>query len=108
MGRLALNGFAALVAAFFVLPILAIVPAAFNQQSFIRLPPDSWSLRWWGVFFSDVSWRRALDEPEGRLPCRLGSRWSSGWRRRSASHGCSGKMASAGDRPVPRPGHRAR
>lgn len=60
MGRLALNGFAALVAAFLVLPILAIVPAAFNQQSFIRLPPDSWSLRWWGVFFSDPSWGRSL------------------------------------------------
>ena len=37
---IALNVFVALVAAFLVLPILAIVPAAFSAQSFIRLPPD--------------------------------------------------------------------
>jgi ABC-type spermidine/putrescine transport system permease subunit II len=54
-GRLVLNTFVALVAAFLVLPILAIVPAAFSAQSFIRLPPDAWSLRWWGTFFNDVS-----------------------------------------------------
>ena len=59
-GRLALNGFAALVAAFLVLPIVAVVPAAFSAQSFIRLPPDAWSLRWWGTFAADESWRRTL------------------------------------------------
>jgi len=59
-GRFALNAFVALVAAFLVLPILAIVPAAFSAQSFIRLPPDAWSLRWWGSFFNDVSWRVTL------------------------------------------------
>ena len=58
--RLALNGFVALVAAFLVLPILAIVPAAFSAQSFIRLPPEAWSLRWWGAFFNDVTWRLTL------------------------------------------------
>ena len=60
IGRLALNGFVALVAAFLVLPILAIVPAAFSAQSFIRLPPENWSLRWWGAFFNDASWRLTL------------------------------------------------
>jgi putative spermidine/putrescine transport system permease protein len=59
-GRFALNVFVALVAAFLVLPILAIVPAAFSAQSFIRLPPDAWSLRWWGSFFNDISWRVTL------------------------------------------------
>ena len=59
-GRLALNAFVALMAAFLVLPILAIVPAAFSAQSFIRLPPDAWSVRWWGTFFDDVSWRVTL------------------------------------------------
>jgi putative spermidine/putrescine transport system permease protein len=59
-GRLALNGFVALVAAFLVLPILAIVPAAFSAQSFIRLPPEAWSLRWWAAFFNDVTWRLTL------------------------------------------------
>jgi putative spermidine/putrescine transport system permease protein len=61
MGRLVSNAFAGLVAAFFVLPIFAIVPAAFNRASFIRIPPDEWSLRWWGTFFADPSWRRALE-----------------------------------------------
>ena len=60
IGRLSLNVFVALVAAFLVLPIIAIVPAAFSAQSFIRLPPDAWSLRWWGTFFNDPSWRRTL------------------------------------------------
>ena len=58
--RWVLNLFAALLAAFLVLPILAVVPAAFSQSSFIRLPPDAWSLRWWSVFLNDPSWRRAL------------------------------------------------
>ena len=60
IGRVSLNGFVALVAAFLVLPIIAIVPAAFSAQSFIRLPPEAWSLRWWGTFFNDPSWRRTL------------------------------------------------
>jgi putative spermidine/putrescine transport system permease protein len=60
IGKLTLNGFVALVAAFLVLPIMAIVPAAFSAQSFIRLPPETWSLRWWGTFFNDASWRLTL------------------------------------------------
>jgi putative spermidine/putrescine transport system permease protein len=60
VGRVGLYLFAALMAAFLVLPILAVVPAAFNAQSFIRLPPEAWSLRWWHTFFADVSWKRAL------------------------------------------------
>lgn len=60
LGRISLNAFVALTAAFLVLPILAIVPAAFSAQSFIRLPPDAWSVRWWGTFFNDDSWRVTL------------------------------------------------
>jgi putative spermidine/putrescine transport system permease protein len=60
LDRWLLNAVAALIAAFLVLPILAVVPAAFNERSFILLPPSSWSLRWWHVFFADASWRRAL------------------------------------------------
>ena len=59
-GRLALNSFVALVAAFLVFPILAIVPAAFSAQSFIRLPPEAWSMRWWDAFFNDITWRLTL------------------------------------------------
>jgi putative spermidine/putrescine transport system permease protein len=59
-GRLALSAFAALVGAFLLLPIIAVIPAAFNASSFIRLPPDAWSGRWWATFFADPTWRRAL------------------------------------------------
>jgi putative spermidine/putrescine transport system permease protein len=59
-GKIALNAFVALAAAFLVLPILAIVPAAFSAQSFIRLPPDAWSVRWWHTFVDDASWRVTL------------------------------------------------
>lgn len=52
--------FAALLAALVVIPVLAVVPLAFSQQSFVRLPPQSWSLRWWNTFFADPSWLRAL------------------------------------------------
>lgn len=51
---------AALVLAFLVLPILAVIPASFNDASFIRLPPDRLSLRWYDAFFADPSWLRAL------------------------------------------------
>ena len=61
MGRIVSNAFAGLVAAFFVLPIFAIVPAAFNRASYIKIPPDDWSLRWWSTFFADPSWQRALE-----------------------------------------------
>jgi putative spermidine/putrescine transport system permease protein len=51
---------AALLAALIVIPVLAVVPLAFSQQSFVRLPPESWSLRWWSAFFADASWLWAL------------------------------------------------
>lgn len=60
IGRVALNGLVALIAAFLVLPILAVVPASFNARSFIRLPPETWSLRWWSAFMVDPSWWPAL------------------------------------------------
>lgn len=51
---------AALLAAAIILPVLAVAPLAFSDQSFLVLPPRSWSLRWWGVFLADASWLRAL------------------------------------------------
>ena len=58
--RLALDVFAALIAALLIVPILAIVPVAFSDKSFVRLPPSGWSTRWWGAFFADPSWLNAL------------------------------------------------
>lgn len=60
MRRFVLHGTAALLAAFLLLPVLAILPAAFGARSYLQLPPQEWSLRWWGAFFADPSWRHAL------------------------------------------------
>jgi putative spermidine/putrescine transport system permease protein len=54
------KGFAAIVGLALVVPILAVVPVAFSERSFVRLPPDGYSLRWWNAFLADASWRNAL------------------------------------------------
>lgn len=53
-------GSANLVIAFLVLPIFAVLPASFNQSSFIALPPNEFSIRWYGAFFEDEGWRSSL------------------------------------------------
>lgn len=53
-------GSANLVLAFLVLPLLAVIPASFNQASFIRLPPNAYSGRWYGAFLEDREWMTTL------------------------------------------------
>jgi len=67
------KAFAALLAALIAIPIVAVVPLAFSEQSFVRLPPQGWSLRWWSAFFADPSWPRALltSFEVGALSCLL-------------------------------------
>jgi putative spermidine/putrescine transport system permease protein len=50
----------AIVLAFLVLPILAVVPASFNASSFIKIPPESYSTRWYEALFKDVGWAKAI------------------------------------------------
>jgi putative spermidine/putrescine transport system permease protein len=67
------KAFAALLAALIAIPVVAVVPLAFSEQSFVRLPPQNWSLRWWDAFFADPSWLRALitSFEVGALSCLL-------------------------------------
>jgi len=58
--RIAAHGFAGLVLAFLVLPILAVLPASFNHSTFIYLPPKESSLRWYDSFFADTEWMHTL------------------------------------------------
>ena len=58
--RILAQGSAGLVLAFLVLPILAVLPASFNEASFIYLPPHAYSSRWYESFFLDSEWRSAL------------------------------------------------
>jgi putative spermidine/putrescine transport system permease protein len=50
----------AVVLAFLILPILAVIPASFNQSSFIKIPPESLSLRWYQQLFNDAGWASAI------------------------------------------------
>jgi putative spermidine/putrescine transport system permease protein len=54
--RLVMHTLTSAVFAFLLLPILAVVPASFNNTSFIRLPPDRMTLRWYHAFFADTDW----------------------------------------------------
>lgn len=51
---------ASLVLAFLMIPILAVIPASLNEARFIRLPPESYSVEWYGAFVADQEWRSAL------------------------------------------------
>lgn len=43
-----------------MLPIVIVVVLAFGHQGYLKFPPDSYSLRWFGTFFGDPRWQRAL------------------------------------------------
>ncbi|MBI1779192.1 MAG: ABC transporter permease [Proteobacteria bacterium] len=58
--RASVHVFGSSVLAFLLLPILAVVPASFNYGSFIRLPPETWSTRWYLRFFADREWLTSL------------------------------------------------
>lgn len=48
------------VLAFLLLPILAVVPASFNSSSFIKIPPQDYSLQWYKALLADEAWLRAI------------------------------------------------
>ena len=51
---------AILLAAYLVLPALAVVPMAFSSSSFLEFPPPGFSMKWVEKFFSDPAWIAAL------------------------------------------------
>jgi putative spermidine/putrescine transport system permease protein len=59
-GRVALVAFCVLVAAFFILPILIVIPLSFSGVSGSQFPPPSYSLEWYKNFFINPSWTSAL------------------------------------------------
>ena len=50
----------AIVLAFLVLPILAVIPASLNDSSFIKVPPANYSSRWYLAFFADTGWMQSV------------------------------------------------
>ena len=43
-----------------VVPIAIVIILAFGDQSYLRFPPASYSLRWFATFFGDSRWQRAM------------------------------------------------
>ncbi len=43
-----------------VVPIAILIILAFGDQSYLRFPPDAYSLRWFESFFGNPGWQRAL------------------------------------------------
>lgn len=52
--------FGLLVAAYLILPALAVVPMAFSTSMFLEFPPPGYSLDWIIRFFEDPEWTAAL------------------------------------------------
>lgn len=50
----------AVVLAFLLLPVFAVVPASVNDASFIRIPPETMSLVWYERFWEDRGWMTSL------------------------------------------------
>jgi ABC-type spermidine/putrescine transport system permease subunit II len=43
-----------------MMPIVIVLILAVGDQTYMRFPPDSFSLRWFATFFGDPRWQRAL------------------------------------------------
>ena len=48
------------VAAYLILPALAVIPIAFSSGEFLEFPPKGFSTRWVVAFFNDPQWLAAL------------------------------------------------
>ncbi len=58
--RIILQVVVSVILAMLVLPTFVVVPASFNEASFIRLPPAALSMRWYAAFFRDPEWFSSL------------------------------------------------
>ncbi len=58
--RHALPAFVILVCLVLILPIAIVLVLAFSGGTFLKFPPDSYSLRWFVAFLGDSRWRAAL------------------------------------------------
>jgi putative spermidine/putrescine transport system permease protein len=54
--RGSLVALAVLTGLYLVAPVFFVIPTAFNDSSFLKFPPEDWSLRWFEAFFNDATW----------------------------------------------------
>jgi mannopine transport system permease protein len=57
---LLLNAYVYAVLAFILVPILIILPMAFSETEYLTFPPQGFTLRWFGEFFSSSRWMDAM------------------------------------------------
>jgi len=55
-----LNGVAALVVVFLIVPVLVVVPISFSSSQYLDFPPRGFSLQWYERFLDSVEWTSAL------------------------------------------------
>jgi putative spermidine/putrescine transport system permease protein len=65
----ALRILAGLTLLYLILPVLAIIPLSFNQDSFLVYPMTGFSLRWYADFFNSSEWMHALRNSLIVAPC---------------------------------------
>ncbi len=58
--RFGLPLFVGAACVFLIVPIAIVVVLAFSGGTFLKFPPDTYSLRWFAAFFGDPRWRAAL------------------------------------------------
>jgi putative spermidine/putrescine transport system permease protein len=56
---LGLKIFGVVVGVLLILPTLVVIPMSFSSSSLLKFPPEGFSLKWYGVFFTDPLWSSA-------------------------------------------------
>jgi putative spermidine/putrescine transport system permease protein len=51
----------AVVVVFLLAPLLVVAIASFNEPLYLKFPPDSFTLSWYGKLWTDTGWRRAIE-----------------------------------------------
>lgn len=59
LNRLWLYVICVLVILFLVAPTLLVIPMSFSGTSYLKFPPESWSLRWYEAYLGSDDWMKA-------------------------------------------------
>lgn len=57
---LAVSAFALLVLLFLQVPVIVVMLASFSETSYLTIPPQGWTLRWYEVVFTDRNYISAI------------------------------------------------
>ncbi len=57
--RLWLYIVAAIIMLLLVIPSFIVIPMSFSNSQYLEFPPETWSLRWYSVYFESSKWMRA-------------------------------------------------